>query len=242
MQTDVLLPWGMKDGRLVSVDDVPSGLACECTCPQCKRRLIAAKGDVIVHHFRHEAESAGCEHAFETALHLRSKQLICDNRYLNYPRWYGKFPVNLGRLLGLRSEVNLGGGIRTDVLAEFEQEPVAVEIFVAHQVPEDKVAKFATIEHAAMEIDLSGYRYHDKPEAEWREVILNTAHRHWLFPPAAVRAAIANDDTDPARHAAFGRGATCHCGAPGIYVVSQEMLQRSGGPKWVWFCPEHRLF
>ena len=34
------------DGRLLHIGEVPSGLACNCVCPGCGRRMVAKKGDV----------------------------------------------------------------------------------------------------------------------------------------------------------------------------------------------------
>lgn len=42
-----------ETGEVVSIDDVPSGLKCNCICPNCHVRLIAKKGKKNVHHFAH---------------------------------------------------------------------------------------------------------------------------------------------------------------------------------------------
>ena len=58
------------DGRLLHIGEVPSGLACNCVCPGCGRRMVAKKGDVQAHHFAHNAQQDGrsCASAGETAL------------------------------------------------------------------------------------------------------------------------------------------------------------------------------
>lgn len=43
----------IETGEVVSIDDVPSGLKCNCICPNCNVRLIAKKGKKNVHHFAH---------------------------------------------------------------------------------------------------------------------------------------------------------------------------------------------
>jgi hypothetical protein len=178
---------------MISIEAVVSGLACECVCPECAQPLVAAKGDVYRHHFRHHADQAVCWYAGETALHRFAKQLICETLELGYPRWHPgfgdeMFAVELGALRAAQSEVNLSDtGIRTDVLATFEREPVAVEIFVAHRVQADKVARFVQCGIAAIEIDLSHYPRASKDDAQWREAILHSAPRYWLNPPKMVR-------------------------------------------------------
>jgi hypothetical protein len=64
-----------KDGRVVSVNEVERGQACGCTCPACRRPLIARQGEVRVWHFAH-ATGADCEGGAESALHLAAKTAI----------------------------------------------------------------------------------------------------------------------------------------------------------------------
>ena len=54
-------------GRIVHVDDVPSGLACGCTCLDCGEALVARKGDILAFHFGH---TSGTEHAWRWEAHL----------------------------------------------------------------------------------------------------------------------------------------------------------------------------
>ncbi|KPV94068.1 Competence protein CoiA-like family protein [Pseudoalteromonas sp. P1-9] len=66
-------------GTLVHIDDVPSGLACECYCPDCGARLEARKGSVNRHHFSHDQRDAkfqNCSYGPETELHLALKRLL----------------------------------------------------------------------------------------------------------------------------------------------------------------------
>ena len=45
------LTYALKDGVLVHISQVPSGLQCGCKCPACGETLIAKKGDKVIHHF-----------------------------------------------------------------------------------------------------------------------------------------------------------------------------------------------
>lgn len=67
-------------GRLVHIDGVPSGLACNCVCPGCGRQMVAKKGSVQAHHFAHYAQQDGrtCMSAGETALHKLAKRVLND--------------------------------------------------------------------------------------------------------------------------------------------------------------------
>ena len=81
------IPFGLKDGLLVEVSEVESGLACDCVCPSCKRRLQANKGEIVSHYFSHDpsAKTKACESAFETSIHLMAKQILSEDACLNFP-------------------------------------------------------------------------------------------------------------------------------------------------------------
>jgi competence CoiA-like predicted nuclease len=75
------------DGRLLHIDEVPSGLACNCGCPGCGRRMVAKKGDVQAHHFAHHAQQDGraCVSAGETALHKLAKKILDERLEIALP-------------------------------------------------------------------------------------------------------------------------------------------------------------
>lgn len=65
-----------KEGRLVNVDDVPTGVYCNCICPACKEPLVAKNnGTKKMHHFTHLTGSE-CDYAYESMLHLIAKEKI----------------------------------------------------------------------------------------------------------------------------------------------------------------------
>ncbi len=63
-------------GKLVNIDEVENGNACQCFCPACHEPLIAKNnGDIREHHFAHKSGTE-CEHAYESMLHLYAKETI----------------------------------------------------------------------------------------------------------------------------------------------------------------------
>jgi hypothetical protein len=183
--SEVKLPFGLRadTGAIVSVEAVARGLACECICPACRWPLVAAKGEVVRHHFRHLAENPACREARETALHLFAKKVICDTLNLQLPQ-------DLGQMRSAVSEA-IQDDLRFDVLATYDSEDVAVEVFVAHRVGLEKVQKLVERGITALEIDLSSFRDADLDEIAWREAVLARAPRRWLNAPAFVRRALA---------------------------------------------------
>lgn len=77
------------DGTIVSIAEVPSGRKCDCVCPACGVRLIAQKGDVNVHHFRHDGVAAGCGKGGETSAHIWAKLALEKHLRLWLPEaWF----------------------------------------------------------------------------------------------------------------------------------------------------------
>ena len=82
------LTYALNDsGKMVFVDDVPNGLACNCRCPQCHEPLVAKNGgEIKVHHFAH-ANGSECKGAYETALHIIAKEIIATEKTLMLPKY-----------------------------------------------------------------------------------------------------------------------------------------------------------
>ena len=90
-----------QDGRLVHVDDVPSGLACDCTCPECGAQLIARKGEKRQNHFAH-ANGADCAGARMTALHMLAQQIIQEEKRIRKP-WFKDYYEEASKLISFES-------------------------------------------------------------------------------------------------------------------------------------------
>ena len=68
-----------QEGRLVHIEDVPSGLECNCVCPECGAKLIARKGKKNQKHFAHD-NGADCIGGRMTALHMLAQQIIQEEK------------------------------------------------------------------------------------------------------------------------------------------------------------------
>lgn len=79
------LPFAIdKNGNLVGVDQVARGLACNCTCPSCGDRLIAAQGAVKAWYFAHHGDT-DCAAGYESAMHLAVKEIVESEKALLLP-------------------------------------------------------------------------------------------------------------------------------------------------------------
>lgn len=188
------VPFGLQDGRLRFVGDVPLGLECGCTCPECGENLIARNRDFEgrkrVRHFQH-ARASLCPGGLETAVHRMAKEVLNTADAFVMPRWASGDVVIEPRVLSVvdsRLEVSLlDGATRPDVLlhgfsTDIEFDQLCVEVRVHHAVDETKSELLATHGLDVVEIDLSGLDDETlaDPDAFRREVLENADNRRWI--------------------------------------------------------------
>lgn len=178
------------DGRLLHIDEVLSGLACNCVCPGCGRRMVAKKGDVQAHHFAHHAEQHGrsCVSAGETALHKFAKRILDERLEITLPAQVVEEQSD--REVVVQAEKRTfdrailetkDGQIVPDVVLLLRERRLIVEFKVTHPCDAQKIARIRAMDVGAIEIDLSEYRGHKLSEIG--DQILYDAPRTWLHNP-----------------------------------------------------------
>lgn len=176
------------DGRILHVSEVASGLACGCSCPACRAKLVAHKGQIKIHHFAHYGVGE-CKSASETALHKFAKQVLDEERKLLIPaivaeqdrhRYEMHRPKTL-RFDGATLEHRLHDVV-PDVILRKSDRDLLVEIAVTHFCDETKIARIKALNVSAIEIDLSGLSRNAARE-EIAQAILRSAPRKWIFNP-----------------------------------------------------------
>jgi hypothetical protein len=193
------IPFGLKKERLVEVDDVPSGLRCDCVCPGCKRDLIARKGEVNAHHFAHAhgKDSDLCEYGAETAIHLMAKQILCEEKRIFAPETLverndfddrgnshtaSRAAHSKGSLIfdEVISEKSFGGMI-PDILSTVGGEPFIIEIAVTHFCGKDKISTFREKHCNVLEVDLRSFTKSLPTKEDLRSYLIEEeATREWL--------------------------------------------------------------
>jgi len=256
------IAWARRtaDGRIVGVDQVAGGLACACVCTQCARSLVAAKGDVYRHHFRHHADGSTCGGGQETALHMLAKDIVMRAAAIRLP------DDETRDIVSAELEPTLGE-TRPDVLIHTPYGDVAVEIAVEHRTGEVKTARLAAMNLVAVEIDISVYRGVLMSAEELGEAVLSTAARRWLrvrkgrekppsprkpknwithyggydtpdqFPDVAAPVPEPVAATTPPLVSATPFVHYCHCGRWGAFGYGVDLLH---GKEGTWYCAEHR--
>ncbi len=142
---DVKLPYGLKDNNLISIDEVESGLSCDCICPACEKQLIAKKGKINIHHFAHY-KTTDCNGGLETALHILSKDIIASQKTFTTPALYYPntkyqiYPEMEIPIDNVRLEKKLGG-IIPDIIIESKGKILLIEIVVNNPIDWKKLSK-----------------------------------------------------------------------------------------------------
>lgn len=187
-----------SDGRLVSVEDVSRGKACDCCCPECGEVLIARQGEVRAWHFAH-ASGGDCGAAAEGALHLAAKQLIVQEGAILVPALEARAshrlddgglgeaalarPAETWTLAGTRPEVAFGT-LRIDVAATHDGNPIFIEVAVTHLVDDAKRQALASLGAACFEIVLDPSLHDSWTWDNLRQEVLECpGNRHWIFHP-----------------------------------------------------------
>lgn len=185
------LPFGLKDGKtLVHIDEVESGLKCNCVCPDCHHPLVARKGEKTAHHFAHH-KGKECEHGLETALHLAAKEILERHKKIIIPEVVLRLGANRHNDWTISNEIEIEfdevklesyhQGVVPDVLVYIKGKPLMIEVTVTHKTGEEKIQKVREQGISILEINLEHFDRMFSLEDLEREVIYNTTNKKWLL-------------------------------------------------------------
>ncbi|HEX7902897.1 MAG TPA: hypothetical protein VF487_03380 [Chitinophagaceae bacterium] len=202
--------YGLKDGKLVHVNEVDSGLKCNCCCPSCEQPFVAHKGKILTAHFKHHSPT-NCKYAFETALHYLAKEIINEEKYLLLPHHYWLIPRRLSefyedatnklfwypppflKVKFLRvnfTEVQIEKyteNFKPDIKCLIGERTLLIEISVTHFIDEIKLEKIKAKNLPLLEIDLSMHG-HDIDKKTLRNILFNNkANMKWIHNPRDVK-------------------------------------------------------
>lgn len=177
---------GLRDGNLVSINDVVSGLACNCTCPNplCGDRLVAHRGDEIAWHFKHHNKKE-CRAGFESALHMLAKDALAEALEFRLPPFtrglgLNREEITAGRMMKFdRAELEKRTGrIVPDVVLYVGETPLLVELVVTHWCDQTKIDLMKVGSLSCVEVDLGPYREIWDMDT-LRDIVVSGANRWW---------------------------------------------------------------
>lgn len=187
---DKKIPFGLKNGEIVDISQVESGINCNCLCPNCGSQLIAKKGLKTRHHFAHY-NSEECKGAYETAIHLMSKKILEKYKRISLPKVdltigvngctnYTLYRENVIEFDSVQVEQKLQNTIPDIVLIKSGRK-LAVEIAVTHFVDDLKTEKIKDHKTSTIEIDLSK-EIKNIDEEYLTDILINKLeNKKWIF-------------------------------------------------------------
>ena len=184
--------YAFRNGNIVGIDDdnVVSGLACNCICPQCGGRLVAKKGQKVIHHFAHHVKQ-DCTYGYQTSLHLLAKEILDEADEMYVPDISVKYEntnrcnvvVSKGKYIHI-DKVMLEkkfDDVIPDVTIESGGHKLYVEIYVTHKVDDVKLKKIQEQDVSTLEIDLSDIDRLITKE-ELKEILLGPCkEKRWIY-------------------------------------------------------------
>lgn len=181
------LTYALKDGVLVHISSVDSGLSCGCVCPACHGVLEAKKGVELVHHFAHY-KGKECAASYETSIHLLAKEVIAESKavfipavsvFTGRPDWV----VSDSKLLPVDSVVleTALGDIVPDVIVVIGDRKLLIEIKVTHGIDAAKLERIRSIGLSCIEVDLSKLKGEITKECLAENLLANSSCAKWIF-------------------------------------------------------------
>ena len=148
------------------------------------------KGQRMMHHFAHKA-SESCEYGYESSLHLVAKEIISQSKTFLLPAVYVSFPNSQKRseLICEAKEIAIDrveleqryNDVIPDIVIYVGDKQLFVEIYVTHNIDDEKLAKLKVADISTIEIDLSK-KEETVTRKELTELILGDSHeKAWKY-------------------------------------------------------------
>lgn len=194
------LIYGLLNDEIVTIEEVESGLNCNCTCPKCGVKLIAKKGNIREHHFSH-FNSTDCFWRGESLFHKIAKEIIQNSKKLKLPKVhlrnhpevviYEETTISIDNII-LEKKIN---NFIPDIIIETKGKQLLIEIFYQHGIGFSKQQKIERKGIPTIEIDINPivkrlYKQKDYllKSSEFKDFLINnTSHKRWSYNPISKK-------------------------------------------------------
>lgn len=167
MSATITLAKERGSGLILHINEVNKEESLFFSCPDCKQEMIVVKSKLRKKdwHFRHKIDSS-CTGARDKALHDYAEQILLNSNSI-------KISKNLQiSYSNPRKEVSFLGK-RSDVAVTYENEDVHFEIFVHHDLSQEKRDLYNTHKIKCVHINLSQPEWLTAAPEAIKEAILN---------------------------------------------------------------------
>lgn len=191
------IPYGRhrQTGKLVSINEVARGLACDCVCPGCGTELVAKQGDVNLWHFAHSTDVAGECNGLMASIRAKVREVIMNGSKMAIPHLLAGKPGGRISFTDLEQDMQICNA-NADLVGQVGDTRVAVFLDEDRTLKEQLLVEHlhASEKIALLRIDLLDLEYllsrAQKSEdstnytAVIEQTILNnTECREWVYHP-----------------------------------------------------------
>lgn len=171
------------DGNWKHVNEVESGLACNCYCPHCRARLIAInskpESESKAHHFAHERGS-DCVWSDESSLHKLAKEVLAEEQKIMLPALQGEAVARQLKFDSVEQEArDPETGLIPDCVCYYGGQKLWVEFKRTHEVDTKKADKIRNAKIDCIEIDINVCEINK--DAVRQFIVEESTNRVWVY-------------------------------------------------------------
>ncbi|MCQ2607908.1 MAG: competence protein CoiA [Bacteroidales bacterium] len=180
MSDNLLLPYALKDGRLVHVSQIVRDEVGNCICPSCHSKLVLKDGLKRVKHFAHLGGTV-CDNYGESIVHKLAKEVLLENKRISVPSYLISIDevsnettksmmksLRLKNLSIAEERTILFDGVvleepienankKPDACCANSDETIYVEILYTHAKTEEDIENYRKLDVSCVEINFSGF-------------------------------------------------------------------------------------
>ena len=177
---DIMIAHANKNGKIVSINDVPNGKNCNCTCTKCGEPLVAKNNGKVYRHFFAHLVDSDCNG--ESEYHTEAKDQIYKDKFIWLPnpkitsiRYDGwehyawKYELKKFEFQTVEKEKLIGDSkFRADLLCTHANgKQLVVEIKYTHAIEESKRIYLQDNKIPSIEIDIMYWDMEKESLAEY---------------------------------------------------------------------------
>lgn len=187
---ELLLPYALKDGRLVTVEQALRGLACGCICPACKESVIAKKGGEIDvsgrrkrEHFAHVNGAGNCVQPMVRYQYSLAEEVLKERLEIRLPPvWIGAkyYPPKMYPISSV-SLTQPDHQIQRRLLVEILGQYLRLEIRLGGQLSRARIRQLRTEGTSTIDLNLSESS-HELDRKQFERIIVDEdAKKKWIY-------------------------------------------------------------